>query len=91
MTDNSGTPADDIQVLSDEQRAFAPSAEFVGQALIADTSVYDEAASDLEGFWLRRTLETIEWATAAHRVAEVGSAALHLVCRRPPERLGQLP
>ena len=63
MTENSGTSADDIAVLSDEQRAFAPSAEFVGQALIADTSVYDEAASDLEGFWLRRTLETIEWAT----------------------------
>ena len=56
------TPEVDIAVLSDEQRAFPPPPEFVAQALISDNSVYERAEADLEGFWLERTLETLEWA-----------------------------
>ncbi len=53
----------DIAVLSDEQRSFAPPPAFVSQALISDTSVYDAAEADLEGFWLAHTNELLEWAT----------------------------
>ena len=50
-------------MLSDEQRAFPPSPEFVAQAVISDATVYDAAAADLEGFWLKRTTDTLEWET----------------------------
>ena len=56
-------PEVDIDVLSDEQREFPPSPQFIAQALISDEAVYDQAAADLEGFWLRRTIDTLEWAT----------------------------
>ena len=55
-------PEVNIDVLSDEHRAFPPTPEFVAQALISDTSVYDEADTDLEGFWLRRATQSLEWA-----------------------------
>jgi hypothetical protein len=34
-----------------ENRKFPPSAEFKRQALVVDTSLYDEANEDYEAFW----------------------------------------
>ena len=75
---------------SSERSRLRP--QFVAQALISDRSVYDEAAADLEGFWLRRTIEFAGVGDAADgsRLA-VGPAPLHVVRRRRAERLGQLP
>ena len=50
-----------ISVLVREGRTFPPLPEFTAQAIIKDTSVYDEAERDFEGFWLRRAKEFVEW------------------------------
>ena len=44
---------DTIDALLDEQRTFPPSAAFKKDALVADTSLYDEANQDYQGFWAR--------------------------------------
>src|SRR6476620_1740202 len=41
---------------------FPPPEEFRKQALVTDESMYEEAASDLEGFWSRQAAELIDWA-----------------------------
>src|SRR5215204_4174918 len=40
---------------------FPPPDDFRKQALISDESVYEEAASDLEGFWSKQAAELIDW------------------------------
>jgi acetyl-CoA synthetase len=40
---------------------FPPPDNFRKQALVTDESMYDEAASDLEGFWARQGDELIDW------------------------------
>src|SRR6266566_2212697 len=40
---------------------FPPPDEFRRQALVSDESMYEEAASDLEGFWSRQAAELIDW------------------------------
>jgi acetyl-CoA synthetase len=40
---------------------FPPPDDFRKQALVTDESMYDEAASDLEGFWSRQADELIDW------------------------------
>jgi len=40
---------------------FPPPEEFRKQALVADESLYEEAAADLEGFWSRQADELIDW------------------------------
>jgi acetyl-CoA synthetase len=37
--------------LLQEQREFAPSADFAGEAVVNDSSLYDRAAEDYEKFW----------------------------------------
>jgi len=59
-----------IDVLLREQRTFPPSRGFTEQAIIADDSVYDEAESDLAGFWLRRTTSALTWDTPPTRSLE---------------------
>src|SRR6476661_5573634 len=44
-----------------EVERFEPSAEFRGQALWSDPSVYEEAAADPEAWWLRQARELIDW------------------------------
>ncbi len=40
---------------------FPPPEEFKKHALVTDESMFDEAASDLEGFWSRQAEELIDW------------------------------
>ncbi len=44
-----------------EDRTFPPSAEFVAGALVADRSLYDEAAADYEAFWARQARDLLSW------------------------------
>ncbi|MDP3669682.1 MAG: acetate--CoA ligase [Telluria sp.] len=48
-----------------ENRIFAPPAEFVAQANISGMAAYDklcaEAANDYEGFWARLARENVDW------------------------------
>ncbi|MEM9034156.1 MAG: acetate--CoA ligase [Actinomycetota bacterium] len=44
-----------------EDRVFPPSAEFVANALVADRSLYEEAAADREAFWARQARELVTW------------------------------
>jgi len=52
---------DTIDALLDEQRTFPPSAAFKKAALVADTSLYDEADEDYQGFWARQSAELLDW------------------------------
>jgi acetyl-CoA synthetase len=52
-----------IDVLLQERREFPPSAEFASGAVASDPGVYQEADADLDGFWLKRTSESLTWAT----------------------------
>jgi acetyl-CoA synthetase len=40
---------------------FPPPDDFRKQALVSDESMYEEAASDLEGFWSKQADELIDW------------------------------
>jgi acetyl-CoA synthetase len=40
---------------------FEPPAEFRERALLGDPAVYDEAAADPEGWWLRQATELLDW------------------------------
>ncbi|HSB86039.1 MAG TPA: acetate--CoA ligase [Ilumatobacteraceae bacterium] len=46
-----------------ENRRFPPSAQFKKQALVTDTSLYDEAAEDYQGFWARQAADLLTWST----------------------------
>ena len=59
--DGSTTQGAAIEVVSDETRTFPPPAAFKKDALVADTSLYDEAARDYEGFWARQAAELLTW------------------------------
>jgi acetyl-CoA synthetase len=61
---------DTIQALLDEQRQFPPSAAFKAQALAVDTSLYDEAAADYQGFWARQAASLVDWSTEWHTICE---------------------
>ncbi|MGZ4430887.1 MAG: acetate--CoA ligase [Gaiellales bacterium] len=50
-----------IDVLLEEGRTFPPPPQFTAQAVIRDSSVYEEAERDLDGFWLRLAGEFVEW------------------------------
>ena len=59
-----------IDVLLQEKREFLPSPEFVRQAVVSDASVYDRADRDLDGFWLSRTTDVLDWATPPEKGLE---------------------
>jgi acetyl-CoA synthetase len=61
---------DTIDDLMLENRKFPPSAEFKRQALVADTSLYDEAAEDYHGFWARQAADLVTWSTEWHTICE---------------------
>jgi acetyl-CoA synthetase len=50
----------EIDALLNEHRSFEPSPEWRRSATIADPTVYDRAAADLEGFWAGFASE-LEW------------------------------
>ena len=53
-----------------ENRKFPPSAEFKHQALVADTSLYDEATEDYQGFWARQAADLLTWSTDWKTICE---------------------
>ncbi len=55
-----GTGAE-IEVLAKEGVSIPPPEEFTRQALIKDDSIYAEAESDYEGFWLKHAKEMVDW------------------------------
>ena len=52
---------DTIDALQWEQRKFPPSDAFKKGALVRDTDLYDEAATNYENFWARQASELISW------------------------------
>ena len=59
-----------IEALADEQRKFPPSEAFKAQSLVRDTSLYDEAAEDDEGFWARQAGELLRWSKDWHTILD---------------------
>ena len=66
MSDNHNT-IDDLML---ENRKFPPSAAFKRQSLVADTSLYDEAAEDYQGFWARQAADLLTWSTDWNTICE---------------------
>ena len=50
-----------IDSLGWEQRTFPPSVEFVANALVRDSGLYDEASADFMGFWARQSADLVTW------------------------------
>ena len=61
---------DTIDALLDEQRHFPPSAAFKEQALVVDTSLYDAASADYQGFWAQQAASLLDWSTDWHTICE---------------------
>ena len=61
---------DAIDALLAEGRTFPPSEGFVGNSLLADRHLHDEAAADQQAFWARQASELIEWAKPWDTVCE---------------------
>ncbi|MAT63206.1 MAG: acetate--CoA ligase [Dehalococcoidia bacterium] len=53
-----------------EDRTFPPDADFVGKALLNDSSHHEEAISDYEAFWARQARELISWDEDFHTTLE---------------------
>ena len=53
-----------------ENRKFPPSPEFKRRALVADTSLYDDAAEDYQGFWARQSADLLTWSTDWKTICE---------------------
>ncbi len=70
MTQDQGSEHDTIDALMDEQRHFPPSAAFKEQSLLVDTSLYDDAAADYQGFWARQAASLLDWSTEWHTICE---------------------
>jgi len=54
-------PQDAIDALQWEQRRFPPSDEFKRTALLTDTSMYEAANEDFEGFWAGQAGQLVTW------------------------------
>jgi acetyl-CoA synthetase len=59
----------DIDVLLEEIRRFEPPDDFRRMAGVRDSKIYDEAATDPEGYWAKQAA-TLEWFTPWNRVLE---------------------
>src|SRR3954463_12951764 len=66
MSDIHNTIAD----LMLENRKFPPSAEFKRQALVTDTSMYDDADEDYQGFWARQSSDLLTWSSDWSTICE---------------------
>jgi acetyl-CoA synthetase len=53
-----------------EERTFPPPAEFVAAARYADPAVYEQAESDVEGFWAEQARELVSWQEPFHTTLE---------------------
>ena len=61
---------DTIDALQWEKRTFPPSESFKKDSLVVGTHLYDEAATDHEGFWARQAHELVEWSKPWDAVCE---------------------
>jgi acetyl-CoA synthetase len=59
-----------IDALLAEDRTYPPSEEFKAGALVVDTSLYDDAAKDDEGFWARQAAHLLDWYEEWHTILE---------------------
>ena len=59
-----------IDALLAEDRTYPPSEEFKAGALVVDTSLYDDAAADDEGFWARQAAHLLDWSDEWHTILE---------------------
>jgi len=64
-----GTPVN-IDDLLLENRKFAPSTEFKTNSLAVGTHLYDQAATDDEGFWAQQAAELVHWDQDWHTICE---------------------
>jgi acetyl-CoA synthetase len=53
-----------------EDRTFPPPAAFKADALVVDTSLYDEANRDDEAFWARQATELVDWIEPWHTILD---------------------
>ena len=65
-----GSQHDTIDALANEQRTFVPSREFRRDALVADTSLYDQANVDYQGFWATYSADLLHWTKEWHTICE---------------------
>jgi acetyl-CoA synthetase len=61
---------DTIDALLAEHRTFPPSDDFKRDALVTGTFLYDDAATDDEGFWARQAADLVEWTTPWRKILE---------------------
>lgn len=61
---------DTIDALANEQRTIAPSREFKRDALVTDTSLYDQANADYQAFWATQSAELLHWSKDWHTICE---------------------
>ncbi len=53
-----------------EERKFPPPSDFVANALVTGTAMYDEANDDFEAFWARQASDLVSWSKDWHTVCE---------------------
>jgi acetyl-CoA synthetase len=53
-----------------EERKFPPPPDFVANALVTGTAMYDEANDDFEAFWARQASDLVSWSKDWHTVCE---------------------
>ncbi|MDQ4089279.1 MAG: acetate--CoA ligase [Actinomycetota bacterium] len=70
MEERAGQEGATIEALYLEERSFPPPESFRKDALVVDTSMYDEAASDYQGFWARQAAELLDWEQDWHTICE---------------------
>ena len=70
MPPSSEEQHDTIDALANEQRTFVPSREFKRDALVADTSLYDQANADYQGFWATHSADLLHWNKEWHTICE---------------------
>ncbi|MGH9118587.1 MAG: acetate--CoA ligase [Acidimicrobiales bacterium] len=53
-----------------EDRTFPPPEQFKKEALVVDTSLYDQANEDFEGFWAKQAAELVTWFEEWHTILD---------------------
>ena len=66
-TDDTPVNIDDLLL---ENRKFAPSTDFKKNSLAVGTHLYDQAATDDEGFWAEQAAELLHWDQDWHTICE---------------------
>ena len=69
MADSDAKKSDEISALLHEDRVFNPPASFREKAIVRDTSPYEEADRDFEGFWAKFAAE-LEWSRKWDKVLD---------------------